>query len=259
MNNTAVVLCTYHRTFEGDGNKNILKFKDQNFDNFEILFDNQLGLTNQEISDKYNQTKICLFDDVFFKKWKYDRPIDTHHFWGSHQNPKYFYAHFRMLTYYIQNLHYDYYWFFDDDVSFEGDLKGLLSNYDEVNDDFIGIEVFKKEEYSEYSHISTVNSNMKGSKGYWFDHFPGPGDKIESDKYFGSFFPIVRLSRVALQGLWGDNEYGIYGYSEGFVPTAIVQRGGKISSMMDEHNNFNIENNKCTLFHKGEKFTWGWL
>ena len=32
MKNTSVAICSYHRTFEGDGNKNIVDFKNQGFD-----------------------------------------------------------------------------------------------------------------------------------------------------------------------------------------------------------------------------------
>ena len=54
------------------------------------------------------------------------------------------------------------------------------------------------------------------------------------------------------------HEEGYYGYSEGFVPTSLASDGFKVSSMMDEHNNFFIKNEVCTLLHKGQKFTWEW-
>ena len=44
MKNTSVAICSYHRSFEGDGNKNIIDFKNQGFENFFVLFDNQVGL-----------------------------------------------------------------------------------------------------------------------------------------------------------------------------------------------------------------------
>ena len=52
---------------------------------------------------------------------------------------------------------------------------------------------------------------------------------------------------------------GYYGYSEGFVPTSLASDGFKVSSMMDEFNNYYLENNDCVIKHKGSKFTWEWL
>ena len=56
------------------------------------------------------------------------------------------------------------------------------------------------------------------------------------------------------------HEEGYYGYSEGFCTNVDgkASDGFKVSSMMDEHNNFFIKNEVCTLLHKGQKFTWEW-
>ena len=62
-----------------------------------------------------------------------------------------------------------------------------------------------------------------------------------------------------MEHLMNLHKEGYFGYSEGFVPTSLASDGFKVSSMMDEFNNFFIENNICTLYHKGSKFTWEWL
>lgn len=260
MSKTSVVICTYHRSFEGDGNKTILNFQSQNLPNFSVLFDNQQNLSKEEVSKKYNNSEICLYNDDDFTKYRFNKPIDRHHYWGSHQNPKYFYAHFRMLVYFLKNPNYDYYWFFDDDVIFDGNLNSFIHGYSNIDDDFMAIQIFKKENYIEFPNVSVINSRMSGSRGHWLGLCPGPGDKFKNtEKHMGSFFPIVRFSKKALQYLFNLHLQGYYGYSEGFVPTSIASNKMKVSSMMDEYNKFIVENNSCELYHKGQKFTWEWL
>lgn len=257
---TATVICSYHRTLEGDGNKLIKKFGKSNLDNFFVLFDNQKKLDHKYVEENY-ESNVCFYDDEDFKKHSFNKPISRYHRWGSHQNPKYFYAHFRMLVFYIKNNQFDHYWFFDDDVNFEGDIKSLLDNYKNQTEDFIAIQAFKKENYEEFPKISVINNGMKGSHGNWLGLCPGPGDNFKSqDKHIGSFFPIVRFTKKAMNYLLDLHNEGFYGYSEGFVPTSLASGGFGVASMMDEFNNFFIKNNSnCVLFHKGAKFTWEWL
>lgn len=260
MKNTAVVVCTYHKTFEGDGNKTILSYKNQNFENFSVLFDDHHGRTEEEISQKYDGAKICVYNDDFFRRYKFNRPISRFHFWGSHQNPKYFYAHFRMLVYFIKNPNFNYYWFFDDDVVFEGNLNSMLNKYSILKEDFLAIQIFKKEDYPRFPNVSVINRRMNGSKGNWLSFCPGPGDYFKSQEiHMGSFYPVVRYSNRALMYLLGLNALDYYGYSEGFVPTSLASAGFSVSSMLNEFNEFLIECDECTLYHKGSKFTWEWL
>jgi hypothetical protein len=165
-----------------------------------------------------------------------------------------------MLTHFIKKPNYDYYWYFDDDVNFDGDLKSFLNDYEKIDDDFLVIQAFKKEDYPEFPNVSVINDRMLGSRGFWLGHCPGPGDNFKNtNKHFGSFFPIVRFSNKAFVHLLELHKQGYYGYSEGFVPTSLASDGFKVSSMLDEFNNFQIENNNCVLIHKGQKFTWEWL
>ena len=260
MKNTSVAICSYHRSFEGDGNKNIIDFKNQGFENFFVLFDNQVGLSSEEVSHKYDKSPISIYNDEDFVNYGFNKPINRHHFWGSHQNPKYFYAHYRMLVHYINNPSFKNYWFFDDDVNFTGDLKSFISEYDELESDFMAIQVFKKEDYQEHPTISVINNRMGGSRGFWLGHCPGPGDNFKStDKHMGSFFPIVKFSNEAMLHLLKLHQENYFGYSEGFVPTSLASDGFKVLSMMNEFNEFLIKNNNCEITHKGQKFTWEWL
>jgi hypothetical protein len=258
--NVATTICSYHRTLEGDGNKLIKKFSRSGLDNFRVLFDNQKKIDQNYIEEKY-ESKACLYDDDDFIKHNFNKPINHNHRWGSHQNPKYFYAHFRMLVFYLKNPDFDHYWFFDDDVDFDGDMKLFLDNYKNQNEDFLAIQAFKKEDYLEFPKISIINNRMKGSHGNWLEWSPGPGDNFESkSRHIGSFFPIVRFTKNAMNYLLDLHREGFYGYSEGFVPTSLASSGFSVASIMDEFNNFFIENNtNCKLYHKGSEFTWEWL
>jgi hypothetical protein len=144
---------------------------------------------------------------------------------------------------------------------FDGDIKDFFESYKEQEEDFIAIQAFKKEDYKEFPKISVINGKMKGSHGNWLGLCPGAGDNFKSqEKHIGSFFPIVRFTKKAMDYLLDIHKQGFYGYSEGFVPTSLASEGFKVASMMDEHNNFFIENkSNCTLLHKGIKFTWEWL
>lgn len=258
MNNITTVICSYHRTLTD--NWLIKKFASANLDHFKVLFDNQKQYNKNYVSESY-EADVCLYDDSDFMEYKFNKPIDIKHRWGNHQNPKYFYAHFRMLIYYLKNPDFDYYWFFDDDVDFRGNLKQFLDQYINEKEDFLAIQAFKKENYIEYPKISIINERMKGSHGAWLGWCPGPGDHFKNViKHMGCFFPIVRFSNSAMKYLLHLHNEGYYGYSEGFVPTSLASANYGVASMLDEFNNFFIDNNsECKLFHKNIPFTWEWL
>ena len=305
MNNTSTTICTYHRTFMGPHNDNILKFGEQNLENFSLLVDkdpwnSDVGnglfenfnagqvpeeLTEEWVSALYNGARIQLYGSADFREHGFDKPISRHHFWGSHQEPKYFYAHFRMLAFYLKNPGFDFYWFFDDDVKFEGDLKGLLDSHERTGNDFIAIQAFKLEDYAEFHtkfpSVPLQNTEMGGSKGGWLGMCPGPGDNFKNTSvHMGSFFPIVGFSNNALAHLMQMHKEGWFGYSEGFVPTSLASDGYKVASMMDEFDNFYLQEDislfsampcpmcgkmdepkeqTCSLYHKGTPFSWQWI
>lgn len=259
---TAVVISTYHKTLNDNGAEFVKQYRDQNFQSLHILFDNKLNHTLKDLNEVYGNVGLCMYNESDFENHKLNRSVHPSHRWGSHQNPNYFYAHFRMLVFWLYNPHYDYYWFFDDDVTFGGDLKGLLSLYDTETYDFLAIQAFKKEEYeNKFPFVPKVNENM-GSRGHWLSFAPGPGDQYKTcEKHMGSFFPIVRFSNRALKYLYELNQEDFYGYSEGFVPTTIASNPEySVASMLDENDNYYIKNNiECELRHKGSTFTWTWI
>jgi hypothetical protein len=164
-----------------------------------------------------------------------------------------------MLTFYLYNPHFEYYWFFDDDVSFDGDLSALLNIYSGNFDDFVAIQAFKSLDCPGLPCVPSINADM-GSNGEWLSFCPGPGDNFKSSLcHVGSFFPIVRFSRKALSFLWDIHQDGFYGYSEGFVPTSLASEGFSVSSMMSGVDSFYAGSIPCTLFHKLQTFSWKWI
>lgn len=258
MNNTAVTFCTYPRSLHGGFYENFLKYKNEKFENFFVLFDDQ-GHQDHNLKT-YKDTTVHTYSLKDFDQHNFNRPVDRKHRWGSHQNPNYFYAHFRMLLFYKKYNNFDYYWFFDDDVYFDKNLKQFLAEYESSKEDFLAIQVFKQDGYEEFPHISKVNNRM-GSHGSWLCFAPGPGDNYKSTKkHMGSFYPIVRYSNKAMKHLIEVNEQGFYGYSEGFVPTTLASDGFTVASMLSEEDKFFINPaTKCSLKHKNDNFTWTWI
>jgi hypothetical protein len=261
MSNTAICLCTYDRIFTSQNT--ISDFLKQNLENFYLVFDNKNNIDSETITTNcLNYKNIFTYTSVDFLSNNFNRPIHTSHSWGGHQNPNYFFAHFRMLLFFLKNPAFDYYWFMDDDIVIEGDLKGFFKDYEVVDDDFIAIQVFKKENYSEFPRVSKQSNKMLGSRGSWLDRIPGHGDvyKQPLKYYLGSFYPIVRYSNKAMRYLIEVNKQGYYGYSEGFVPTMLANAGYKVASMLDEDDNYFIRpSTQCRITHKGMDFTWAWL
>ena len=77
---------------------------------------------------------------------------------------------------------------------------------------------------------------------------------------FGSFFPVVRYSKQAMEELLKINNEGYNGYSEGFVPTVLNEKGMKISSLIksdDTSDYYDVD--KVNLLHKNIRTTWSWI
>jgi len=98
---TCVAVSTYHKTLKD--NNNIISFKEQNFDHFYVLFDNSKNIDHTELVQSYQTNNVCDYSELEFNHFGFNKPIDLRHRWGNHQNPKYFYAHFRMLMMFLKH------------------------------------------------------------------------------------------------------------------------------------------------------------
>ena len=102
---TSFCLSTYNKVIENEHHiECAVRYRDQQFKNFFFLFNAKNGISEDEVKSKLQTDKICFYTDEEFNDQKFNKPIDKHHFWGSHQNPNYFYAHHRMMLFYLKNL-----------------------------------------------------------------------------------------------------------------------------------------------------------
>jgi len=192
-----------------------------------------------------------------------DKP-SPRHYWNSfgNRNLIWFYPHFRMLHYFAnRDKDYDYYWFFDDDVTCDN-WKGFINSFDDKKEDFISWFVFQKEDYKK--HLPTLDADTT-SQHMWFERFPGEGDHLPFwiFQWYGSFFPVVRISHNALNTLWNitqNNLAGKWGYSEGWVPTILNGYGHTLGSLFKKDGTsdyFNVD--EINIKHKHQKIEWNWI
>lgn len=216
-----------------------------NTENYKIDY-NCFQYTESEIREKFN----------------FRRDVSKNHFWNSqgNRNIVWFYAHFRMLYFFLKNSEYDYYWFFDDDVHCNN-WDAFTNSFENEDSDFLSYFLFKNSNVESYPNIPKVDNRMFSGE-LWFRRFPGDGDELLHDvnEYFGSFFPIVRYSRKALIHLLELTYRGYHGYGEGFVPTMLAKEGLKMNSIFNSDNTSNYFNTEEIIIrHKNEKINWEWL
>ena len=212
---------------------------------------------NENFDLGFNYTEKSLREDLNFKQ-----DVSKKHYWNSYGNRNiiWFFAHLRMLKFYIKNPNYDFYWFFDDDVKVQNWDK-FFDGTNQDDSDFIGYFVFKDQNDETQIDVPKID-NKTTSQHMWFERFPGDGDLLPDyiNEKFGSFFPTNRFSNRAMKKLLEIHNEGYYGYSEGFVPTLLNHFGFKISSLINSDNTskfFDVD--EVNIEHKNIKITWEWI
>jgi hypothetical protein len=194
--------------------------------------------------------------------FNFKKDVSRGHYWNhaGNRNIIWFYAYLRMINFYIANPNYEYYWFFDDDVSCDN-WDEFLNGFQNDDSDFLSYFLFKNSNVEGYPEIPKADHRMH-SKGLWFQRFPGHGDELspEIKDYFGSFFAIVRYSNKAMQELVNITKNGFSGYGEGFVPSYLASRNLKMNTIFNPDNTSNYFNQKiANIKHKNQLITWEWL
>lgn len=242
------IVCTHAGSFGG---------WDHHWQMSGIDFEYLTDVTNGELKygTQYNEQDIR-------KTLNFTDDVSKNHFWNpiGNRNIIWFYAHFRMLYYYVYNNSYDYYWFFDDDVTV-ADWGLFLNSFDKNTSDFISYYCFKEQSVDSQINIPKIDDNSN-SGNLWFMRFPGDKDKLpEGTKdIFGSFFPIVRLSNKALAKLWDLHSKGLYGYSEGWVPTILNYYGFTLDTFFNNESQGNgFDDTIAQVKHKHIKVNWSWI
>jgi hypothetical protein len=233
----------------------------EHWNNFYSENRNLIFVSDNTLDEKFKVGFTYNENDVR-KNLNFYKHIGPKHFWNSVGNRTiiWFYAHFRMLNFYLSNPNHDYYWFFDDDVKAQNwdDFFKVFENNDS---DFISYFCFKNENVESQPDVPKIDHKTFSYK-LWFERFPGDGDTLpeNTNEIFGSFFPVVRLSKRALEELLKVNNEGYYGYSEGFVPTILNRKGFKLQTLIDNNDtskHFNVDD--VVIRHKNTKITWSWI
>ena len=223
------------------------------------------GIDFDYLSHKINDTELkgLIFTEEDLRKdYDFNTEVSKKHYWNSHGNRNivWFYAHLRMVYYYQFNPGQDYYWFFDDDLSVDN-WEVFFDSFKNNNSDFISYYGFKEESVKSQPNIPIIDGNSYTGNG-WFDRFPGDKDILYPDntELFGSFFPAVRFSNSALKKLNDLLLEGIYGYSEGFVPTILNYFNYSLDTIFDNKSQGKyFDNDIVNVKHKNGKIDWSWI
>lgn len=188
--------------------------------------------------------------------------VSKNNFWNSYgnRNIAWFYAHLRMLNFYLKYPDYDYYWFFDDDI-FIDDWKLFFKSFEQDDSDFLSYFCFKKDDVTSQIDVPVIDDRSHSGQS-WFGRFPGHGDILNKNitEYFGSFFPTTRFSNIALKTLLKENNNGYSAYHEGFVPTVLNYNKLKLNTIILPDNTskfFDVD--QVNILHKNTKINWEWI
>lgn len=234
----------------------IEKWMDSKIDNGDKFF--IIDKTRKpEFNGGFGFTEFELIDK-FYK----NQELSKMNFWNSSgtRTVSWFYAHFRMLNFYLSYPDYDYYWFLDDDIIMNN-WELFFDSFNSDNSDFISYFCFKNKDVLSQPNVPEINQGSF-SNYEWFRRFPGYGAKMPPNitELFGSFFPTTRFSNAALKNILKITNEGYNAYHEGFVPTILNHNGYKLNTIIksdDTSDFFNVD--ELNILHKNLRVTWSWI
>lgn len=261
-NKTAVVVCTKPNSSYHEDWKNSFKFTEDDY----IMCDLSSAVTPpSKILLDFIQDNIAAYSEADVRRLlKFDLEPSSRHWWnnGGGRNIIWFYPHFRMLYFYKMHPNYDYYWFFDDDVTFpEKQLYQFVDEHKVLDHDCMISYIFG--DLNQTNQLDTHDMDEKmvayhSTNHNWLTHYPGDGDiqPLDVKDKYGSYFPLVRLSNKALNVLLEEHEKGFYGYSEGYVPTVLNHYGLKLYSIYNKNSEVAINKDLVVHHRRYHQMTW---
>jgi hypothetical protein len=259
---TAVVVCRRAVTYyDNDWRKALIK------NNHDYL------LCNVELEDQFDisslldyvQDNVILYSTENIRNtFNFHIEASDKHWWnnGGGRNIIWFYPHFRMMYFYKLHPEYEYYWFFDEDVTFpENHLYDIVNAHKSLDHDCMITYLFSDLNNENSSLVPVVDENMVSYHSldhYWLSHYPGPGDMHPQQviEKYGSYFPIVRLSNKAMKVLVEEHEKGFYGYSEGYVPTTLNHQGLKLYSIFNKESKIAVDESLIAFHRRYLELQW---
>lgn len=125
-------------------------------------------------------------------------------------------CHFPLLKFYLDNRQYDYYWFIEDDISFNGNWDNLFQAYKNSTADFIS---------------TFIKGYSEDPQWYWWSKLKTNNKKILTENKMRSFNPIYRLSNAALGCIDNALKNGWSGHNEALFATLLYNRGFALTDM----------------------------
>lgn len=260
--NTAIVVCTRGISVFHDDWNQVFKFNSDDY----MLCDLTSGeLPPLSTTLKYVQDNAIMYSsDNLRTSFNFYLDPSPRHWWnnGGGRNINWFYPHFRMMYFYKINPNYDYYWFFDDDVTFpNGQLYDFVEKHKGLDHDCMISYIFGDLEQKNQPDTHDMDEKMvayHSTNHNWLSHYPGDGDIQPSDikDKYGSYFPLVRLSNRALSILVSEHEKGYYGYSEGYVPTILDYHGLRLYSIYNKQSEIAVDKDLIVFHRRHHQMQW---
>ena len=261
-NKTAIVVCTKANSSYHDDWKTAFRF---NADDYMMCdLSSETTPPSNYLLD-FVQDNIAAYSEADLRRsLSFYTQASDRHWWnnGGGRNIIWFYPHFRMLYFYKMHPNYDYYWFFDDDVTFpQNQLYDFVNEHKVLDHDCMISYIFGDLNQVNQPDTHDMDERMvayHSTEHNWLTHYPGDGDIQPSEvtEKYGSYFPLVRLSNKALNVLLEEHEKGYYGYSEGFVPTILNHRGLKLYSIYNKNSEVVVNKDLVVYHRRYHQMTW---
>ena len=247
---TAIVVCTRANSSYADDWNRTLRFTDHDY----LLCDVGNGkVPEYKTFDRFVADNVINYTEQYMREaLNFHSEISTKHWWnqGGGRNAIWFYPHFRMLYFYLTHPNYNYYWFFDEDVTFpQHNLDEFVAAHAHLTHDCMITYLFSTKGSADVLSMTPGMGSYHAADCNWLSHYPGDGDKQNPHitTTYGSYFPLVRLSNKAMRGLWEEHGKGHHGYSEGYVPTTLAHLGQTLYSIYDK--NSEVKADKRLVVH----------